>query len=260
MTENPVLRLEGFCAGYGGGQVVSDASFTLERGQAAALLGLNGCGKTTLIKGVCGLIPSQGDCLVQGLDPRKMNDRSRARHISYISQALSIPFSASLLDIVLMGFNPVLGLLEQPGKLHTDKALEALDEVGLKNRAHEDITTLSQGQRQLVILARALIQDTPLLLFDEPDSALDFTNRHMVFGTLERLLLSRSKAAVLSMHDANFALQYCPRLLLMKQGRIIADICPALCSMKDLEEALSGIYGSVKLLMHDDHYVMVRSN
>lgn len=258
MSMQLVLRLENFSAGYGDTSIVQNCSFTLERGHAVGLLGLNGCGKTTLLKGICGLIRTSGSCLVQGMDPSKMGDRQRAMYISYIAQRGSIGFPISSLDVVLMGFNPALGLLEQPGKKHVDRALEALQGVGLCHRADADFAALSEGQRQLVTLARALVQNTPLLLFDEPDSALDFTNRHMVFDALQRMLAAEEKAAIFSMHDANFALRYCSRLLLMKKGRLVADLQVQRCEKKELEQALGLVYGPVALLEYGGYYVMVR--
>lgn len=258
MSKQPVLCLENFCAGYGNMPVVQDCNLILEQGQITGLLGLNGGGKTTLLKGICGLIRTSGVCLVQGKDPSRMGDRQRAAYISYIAQRGSIDFSISLLDVVVMGCTATLGLLEQPGKEHIDRALEALREVGLRHRAHDDFLTLSEGQRQLVILARAMAQNTPLLLLDEPHSALDFSNRHMVFLALRRLLAKEKKTVMVSMHDASFALRYCSRLLLMKQGRFVADLNVKQCKKDKLEHALRLVYGPIALLEDNGYYVMVR--
>lgn len=257
MTEKNILVLDKLNAGYKNKNIIKDLSVELEAGCVAALLGLNGCGKTTLLKAICGLIPSKGICLVNGEDPRKPGDKKRAALISYIAQRASIAFPISVLDVTLMGFNHTMSVFEQPGEGHRKKAAAALESMGLAKMENSDYNTLSEGQRQLVILARAIVQNSPLMLFDEPDSALDFTNRHMVFSKITKLLSKKGKSAVISMHDANFALRYCDHLLLMKDGRLEQSINPRLCEKHELEQALASIYGNIELIEHRGAYIMI---
>lgn len=254
----PALQLQGFGAGYGESPVVQGISFTLEKGELVALLGPNASGKTTLLKGICGLLPTMGTCLVQGREPARLPPKQRAGAIAYLGQRGGAAYALPVLDAVLMGFNPVLPTLGQPLRRHRQAAMEALERVGLCHRASDDIQTLSEGQRQLVLLARALVQDTPLLLLDEPDSALDFSNRHMVYRALQSLLAGGEKAALLSMHDPNFALRYCSRLLLLHEGRLLADLRLETTQKETLEAQLGAIYGPVVLLRHKTHYVMTQ--
>lgn len=255
-----ILEVKDFSAGYGKKKVVKRLSFTLEEGTLTGLLGVNGSGKTTLIKGLCGLIPSAGGCRIKGTDPRSVKARERAGLIGYIPQGGGISFSIPVMDVVLMGFNPVLGVLEQPKRAHRRRALEALAQVGLQNRAEEDFLTLSGGQRQLVILACAMVQDASLLLLDEPNSALDFINHHEMMSQIRKMTRREGAAGLICLHDINFALQYCDRLLFLKDGELVDYVNPGGDSEERLLQALEAVYGKVELLMHRTQYIMVKED
>ncbi len=256
----PLLQVEHLSGGYGRREVVHDVSLTVAAGELCALLGLNGCGKTTLIKAVCGLLPAvRGACLVDGQDTTRLNEKKRAALLSYIPQRLSIITGRSVLDVVLMGFNPRLGLLESPGERHRQEAVAALEKLGLVHRAGADFATLSEGQKQLVILARAMVQNAPVMLMDEPDSALDFVNRGMVLGKVRQLLREQGRAGLISLHDPNFAMRFCDRLLLMKDGAVCGQVVLAKATPQEVEEALSALYGPVRILRHPGGLVMVEA-
>lgn len=253
-----LLRVEHLSCGYGRQEIVHDASLTVNKGEFCALLGLNGCGKTTLIKTICGLLPArQGSCYVAGEDCTHMNERQRARRMSYIPQRGSPLFGRSVLDVVLMGYNAQLHLLESPGAQRRSNAEEALARLGLQDFAQRDYATLSEGQKQLVILARTLVQDAPAMLMDEPDSALDFVNRTMVLDKVRQALQSQGRAGLISLHDPNFAMAYCDRLLLMKNGTIAQELTLKGARREDVEAALCGIYGDIAVLEHQGRFVMV---
>lgn len=286
------LEVTNFSAGYGKEPVVSDVSFTLEDGTLTALLGANGCGKTTLLKGLCHLIPFSGDCVLRQdavtgdkrlaqrdaatdgerfaqrgaatgahspvaqsapLALHSLSSRQIARHISYIPQRSGVSLSLPVVEIVLMGFFPFLPLLSSPGRAQRDAALLALERVGMRDYAERDFLTLSEGQKQLCILARTLVQDTEILLLDEPDSALDYPNRNLVLNILEKIVTTENKAGLLVLHDPCMALDYCSRLLLMKEGRIIGSLSPADDSEALMSEALSELYGPVRVFRLDGH-------
>ena len=173
-----LFTAEQLTAGYGGAPVVQQVSFALEAGCVLGILGANGSGKTTLLKSICGILPHSGRCTLDGAVLEELNARQTAQLCGYIPQRSGITLSMPVLDVVLMGFNPRLGLLQQPTAAMQAVALQALEQVGLAHRAQEDYLTLSEGQKQLCILARTLAADTKLLLLDEPESALDFGHRH----------------------------------------------------------------------------------
>ena len=254
-----LLSLQGITAGYAGHEVVKGASLSVEAGEFCALLGLNGRGKTTLLRAACGLLPLQGGCCtVQQQDCTHLDERRRACLMSYIPQRGSLIMGKTVLEVVLMGFNPRLRLLDSPGETHKKTALENLDRLGLLELAGRDYAQLSEGQKQLVILARALSQDTPVMLMDEPDSALDFVNRHMVLAKIREVLHDRQRAGLITLHDPNFALTYCDRLLLMKDGRITAEIDMKKATREQIQAALGLIYGEIGVLEYAGRYIMTK--
>lgn len=254
-----LLKVEHVSCGYHHKEIVHDASFSVEGGEFCALLGLNGCGKTTLIKAVCGFLPTHdGKCYVAGVDCTRMNERQRALQMAYIPQRGSLISGKSVLEVVLMGFNARLHLLDSPGKLHRQKAREALAQLGMEHLADRDYSELSEGQKQMVILARTMVQDTPVMLMDEPDSALDFVNRNVVLDKIRQILHSQGRAGLITLHDPNFALSYCDSLLLMKEGVITRRLSLKGASREAVEEALKQIYGNIRILCYEGGFVMVR--
>ena len=255
---SPMLSLAGVTAGYGGQPVVNGISFSIAPGEFCALLGLNGSGKTTLLKAVCGLLPMEsGHCSVNGQDCTNFNEYRRARLISYMPQRHSKLQGVSVLDAVMMGFNARLGFLEFPAAPDRALALEALIREGLGHLAGEDFSRLSEGQKQMVILIRTLIQNTPAVLMDEPDSALDFLNRRGMFAKIRQMIHSEGKAGLAALHDPNFALAYCDRLILLHKGKIVSDISTSEAGREDIQLGLSKIYGGFTLLEHNGTYVIV---
>lgn len=266
------LDVTDFSAGYGRNMIVRDISFSISSGTLTALIGPNGCGKTTLLKGLCRLIPHCGKAVLTSqcskalpeahrpfsasdspIDTENCSAREIARYISYIPQRSGIHIPLSVLDVVLMGFQPFLPLLSSPGKKHTADAVAALTAVGMQDYASKNFQTLSEGQKQLCILARALVQKTQLLLFDEPDSALDFPNRHKMLHTIRQIVYDQKKTALLILHDLSIALDYCDQLLVMKDGRLCGILHPRTDSEIVLSENLSAIYGPVKVFRRHGH-------
>ncbi|MEG2166054.1 MAG: ABC transporter ATP-binding protein [Ruthenibacterium sp.] len=258
MNETAVLQLVHFSSGYRGKMMVKNVDIQIEQGTLTALLGPNGSGKTTLMKGICGLTQSEGTCLLAGKDTQTLHEKERARVMSYLPQHSGVAFSISVLEMVLMGFNPSLRLLAVPNAAQRATALKMLDAVGLASRSEDDFLTLSGGQRQLVLLARALVQDTALLLFDEPDSALDFNNKHLILTKIRQVIHAQNKAGLLCLHDANVAMQYCDRLLLLKDGRLVGTVNPKTDSLQQVQMQLQKIYDDVTVFAADGDLVMRR--
>ena len=159
----------------------------------------------------------------------------------------------SALDVVLMGFNPHLGLLEQPNQAMIEAARTALNRVGLSGKEQSNYLHLSEGQKQLCILARTLISDCKLLLLDEPESALDFRFRHLMLDLLRSWVAEKQVSALLTLHDPMLALNYCDKLLLLSDGVLIGELLPQSTSLKEMEQLLAQVYGTVSLQLCRNH-------
>lgn len=241
------FSVKSMSAGYGKERILSDLSFDMDSGTLLGVIGANGSGKTTLLKSICGILPHGGTCslkhrILEGQSPRQM-----ARLCSYIPQRSGISIDISVLDVVLMGFNPYLGLLEHPDNTMKETAMRVLDQVGLSGKEQMNYLHLSEGQKQLCILARTLVSDSSLLLLDEPESALDFRLRHQVLEILRRWSMEGERGAIVTLHDPVLALNYCDRLLLLSDGEILGVISPRTDSLDHMEKMLGGVYGRVSL-------------
>lgn len=241
---------------YGKTEIVHGVDIDIAPGEFCALLGLNGSGKTTILHGCCGFLPVEGSFTVADTDCRGLNEKKRARLISFIPQICSLQGGRTALEVVLMGFNSQLGLLESPSAEHKRAALAAMKRLNCAEFAEKDFGALSQGQRQIVILARCIVQDSPVMLMDEPDSALDFLNRHMVLAKIRELIKEENKAGLITLHDPNFAMAYCDRLLLLRQGSIVEELDMRRAGADEVREKLSLIYGDIGLLQNGSSFLM----
>ena len=166
-------------------------------------------------------------------------------------------------DVVLMGFNPHLGLLEHPNASMRQAALAVLEEVGLAGREQDNYMTLSEGQKQLCILARTLVSGGKLLLLDEPESALDFRHRYRMLAMLRSWAAKGQQSALVALHDPALALECCDQLLLLDERKVLRILRPAEDDLSEMEMTLSRIYGKISLVKCPDrtgreHLVMLK--
>ena len=241
------FHVKNLCAGYGAKRVVDGLTFTLEGGSLTGVLGANGSGKTTLLRSICGILRHDGECLLDGVRLEGLTARQLSRLCSYIPQRSGVTIDISALDVVLMGFNPQLGLLEHPTPAMKQQALAALDRAGIGDIAQTNYMHLSEGQKQLCILARTLVTQGKLLLLDEPESALDFNFRYRMLEIIRAWVRHDSRLALVALHDPMLALNYCDSLLLLKDGRSLGVIRPGMDSFARMEALLSELYGPVSL-------------
>lgn len=247
MGKAEFFRAEHISAAYGKNVVLRDVSFSVESGTLTCLLGANGSGKSTLMRSMAGQLPHEGRCRLTGNTLEDLSLRQLAQHVSYIPQRSGMTISLPVLDVVTMGFNPKLKLFERPNQSQLKQAKEALRDVGMDGFVEQDYLTLSEGQKQLVILARLLIEDTNLLLLDEPDSALDVQNRHLMMQKVRAMIKGGGKAGILCLHDPMLALEYCDQIMLLKDGTCVGELYPQQDTVADMETGLRQIYGNVRL-------------
>lgn len=241
------LSVNGITAGYGKHNVIENISFNLDSGTLMGIIGANGSGKTTLLKAICGILPHQGTCTLEQTVLEKLSPKQIAKSICYIPQRSGISIDISALDVVLMGFNPRLGLLEHPTRAMKETAMLALAQVGLAGKEETNYLHLSEGQKQLCILARTLVSGSKLLLLDEPESALDFRFRHQMLSLLRNWVTTEKSSAIVTLHDPALALNFCDKLLLVSSGGVLEIIDPKRDPLDKMEQRLSMVYGNISL-------------
>jgi iron complex transport system ATP-binding protein len=203
---------------------------TLEfsQGSMTAIIGANGSGKSTLIRLLAGLLkPESGTIRLEGKSLREWDPRARARRIAYVPQAMLLAFPFPALDVVLSGRTPHMGTFQLEGDADRAKAMEALETVGAAHLASRYVTALSGGERQMVMLARALAQEPKLLLLDEPSASLDLKHRAALIRTLARLRADRGVSVIMVTHDLQLTSAAFDRIVALRCGEIAAEGAPA---------------------------------
>ena len=228
---------------YGNKNILNNVSFEFEENRITALIGENGSGKTTLIKSLCNLLPHKGSLNYENFTISDLSVLELSKVISYIPQRSGIEIDIKVLDVVMMGFYNTLKLFESPDSKQIEKAVNALNLVGLGDRKDDSYQNLSIGQKQLCLLARSLVSNSRILMLDEPESALDFNWRYELF----ELLKNQNKTVLIVLHDLSLALNYCDSIILLNKGTVIDTINPKSDSLSRIEEALNKIYNNVKI-------------
>jgi iron complex transport system ATP-binding protein len=217
------LSVENISAGYSKVPVLKDVSLKVEQGNICALMGRNGSGKTTMLRCINAVLkPTRGRVMADGRPIDSLSRIEIARLISLVPQGVQAAFSFSCLEMILMGSAARISAWSAPGKKEASKAMEILDEVEIPELAHRSFNQISGGERQLIMLARALFQDAPIMLLDEPNSHLDFSNQHRMMGLMRDVVKKRGVTALISLHDPNLILHYCDQVVMLKDGRVIA--------------------------------------
>ena len=209
--------------GYPGRTIGAGLGLALDEGEVLAVLGPNGSGKTTLFRTLLGLLDARGGSVSIG--GRPLTDLGRAeiaRAIAYVPQASSAYFDFSVLEMVTMGRTAHLGAFAQPGQRDRALASEALARLGISALAERSIAEVSGGERQLALIARALVTEAKAIVLDEPTANLDFGNQARVLAEIGRLR-DDGIAVLLCTHDPDHALEIADRALLLREGKVLAQ-------------------------------------
>ncbi|MDR2493120.1 MAG: ABC transporter ATP-binding protein [Coriobacteriales bacterium] len=239
-ARHALLEVSGLRTGYHRKQVVHGIDFTLQRGEFVCVIGANGCGKTTALKAMLGLLRLFGGSVrVAGRETASMAERELARHFAYIPQVHAPPFPFSVADVVLLGRTPYINRLATVSQRDREVAWEALCLLNIEQLAERTYTRLSGGQQQLVLIARALAQQPDVLVMDEPTASLDFGNQQTVLSRM-RGLVDAGRSVLMVTHDPGHAFYCADRVLVMREGRLVADGTPREVITTECMEALYG--------------------
>jgi iron complex transport system ATP-binding protein len=216
------LALDNVSVTLGGARVVDGVAAEVAEGEWVSLIGPNGAGKTTALRSVAGLVAYEGRVRMFGEDAASLTRRQVARLVALVPQVPLLPGDITVGEYVLLGRTPYVSYLGSERRADheaVDAALEQLDLTAFRRRR---LDTLSGGERQRATLARALAQDAPILLLDEPTAALDVGRQQQVLEIVDALRSHRGLTVLSTMHDLTLAGQYADRLLLLDRGRVVA--------------------------------------
>ena len=252
-----LLSVDDLSFAYRDRTVLSRISFSVDAGEVLGLVGPNGCGKTTLIKCVDGMLsPQEGKVVLGGRDLGGMHRREVARAMAYVPQSAGNQTASTVFETVLMGRRPYLNWTVSPAD--EEKVVEALDLLDLGGLAFRKVGELSGGERQRVMIARALVQETGVILLDEPTSNLDIRHQMAVMEVLHGLAEEKGLAVVIALHDLNLAATYCHRLLVLAEGSIYGYGAPEEVLTPEMLGSVYGIEAVVKQDLPAPYVVPVR--
>lgn len=244
-----VLNFKELVASYGTTKILNGFNATICQGEFVGLIGPNGAGKSTLLKCLSGLLAiDSGKIVVEGKDNDDYTYKERAQIVAVVPQSFEIDYDFTVEDIVLMGRNPYLSIRVKESQDDYDRVERAMSVTKTLQFRKRFFNSLSGGEKQRVIIARAIAQEPAIILLDEPTSALDIHHQIQVMELIRDLNLSQSLTVVAVLHDINLASRYCNRLILMKEGRVIADDVP---SQVVTEENLREVY-PMKMFIHEN--------
>ncbi len=234
--------------------LLEGVSLSIDEGSWMSIIGPNGSGKSTLLRALAGSVKAQGIIEIFGRELHTMSGRERAKLVSWVPQTPTIPQGMHVLDYVLLGRTPHLSPLAVPSASDVEIARRVLDELDLSDMSARTVETLSGGERQRAVIGRALVQEAPILLLDEPTSALDLGHQQEVLRLLDRLRQNSQRTIITTMHDLTLAGQFAEHLILLANGRIVAE-----GSAVDVltEQHISEHYGAAVQVSHHDNSVLV---
>ena len=236
---------------YGSHQVLHDINFTVEDGEFLSILGCNGVGKSTLFRCVLGLLNTyKGQVLINGVDTRKLPPSKMAKLAAYIPQNCSPAFNYSVEDIVLMGTTAGLNSLRSPGKKELERVDWALDKIGIEHLRKRCFHHISGGERQLAVIARALVQDAKLLMLDEPTASLDFGNQ-MLVQEQARALADEGYTIIQTTHNPEQSYMFSDKVLAIKDGRVLCHGEPQKIMTREIISQLYGLDVQISSLYDD---------
>lgn len=236
-----LLEMELLCGGYGGKDIVKGVSCGADAGEILCLVGPNGCGKTTLFRLLLGLIPVSGGRIhIDGRNTTNLPPKELANLLAYIPQQHTPIFSYTALDIVIMGRAGHFSAFDTPRPSDREAAFAALKKMNATHLANRNYTTLSGGQRQMILIARAICQAAKILVMDEPGASLDYANQQLLMEVTADLA-AQGYCVVMSTHDPEYPLSVGHKVMLMHNGQVAAFGKPLEAITPNVLERVYGI-------------------
>ncbi|MEX1376001.1 MAG: ABC transporter ATP-binding protein [Eubacteriales bacterium] len=215
-----ILKIENLAVNLGSKPILKAIDMSVEQGEIYAILGSNGAGKTTLFRTIMGFIKYQsGDIAIGGKKIDRLSKKEIAKQIAYVPQCHNCTFSFPVVEIVVMGCNPYIGAFSEPKKEHYEKAEQALQKLGILHLANRKFKKLSGGEKQLVLIARALVQKPKLIIMDEPTASLDYNNAINVLSQI-RKLKDENLSLLITCHSPSQAKAFADKVLMIKDGKV----------------------------------------
>lgn len=243
------MKLKNLDAGYRKLRVLKGVNLNFNKGEFTAIIGPNGAGKSTLLKVLCGFLPpTSGSIEIDGRSIVSYGGSELARKIALIPQETQMQFDYTVFDLVMMGRFPYLDFWQtyrEEDRIFVSKLLKDLD---LSDYEQKFYSQLSGGEKQRVGIARALAQDTENILMDESFSHLDINHQIEIMRLLTKINKEKGKSIVMVSHNINLAVEYCERMILLKDGRVFADGKP---KEVIIDENLAAVYGIIPPIMHN---------
>ena len=245
------IEVRDLCFSYGEREVLHGVSFKAEQGEFLSILGPNGVGKSTLFRCVLGLLRDYtGSITVEGRDAKSLSIREAAKLVAYIPQSSHPAFNYSVRDIMLMGTTSGLGTFSTPKKEDVRRVEEALEKIGISHLAERCFHRISGGERQLALIARALVQRAPVLMLDEPTASLDFGNQLLVL-TQARELAREGYTVIQTTHNPEQSYMFSDRILALRGGEVLTEGRPKDVLTSDMMRQLYGVEVEVSSLFDD---------
>ena len=257
-----MLILENIFFSYGKDPILSDFNLSVDNNEVIAILGPNGVGKSTLLDLINGsIIPDSGNIHFNNYDFQNMNPSEKSKLVSTVPQTNSIPGEMLTSELVLMGRNPHLRLLQWEDEYDYQIAEKSMQLTEIQHLSNRPISTLSGGEIQRSLIAMSLSQETPIILLDEPTSNLDISNQNKIMHLILNIQKQRSCIVIMTMHDLNLASQFCNRIIMLHNG---ANFCEGTANQVMTTENILKVYGTnveiLNIKSQDNPIIVTRKN